>query len=304
MRLRSRESSPASSRSDPTVAPEALGPGRAAGLFLALARDGSVEAQSQRTIPRSAIALAAALLYVTAAPLYWANVAEGKVRHAPMATITAKVAAEEDTHAAKNDDTPAGAGPGDDKAGAAGTNATSANVCPAAPSNTSNDPAAGPPANTPNDAAAAGAPSNTSNDAAAAGAPSNTSNDAAAAGAPSNTSNDAAAGAPSNTSNAVAGVTTTAAAVCPPDKPAVVPPVNNPQGVVTPAPAPAAPSAAPAPAPAAPAAPAPAPPAAGPAPPAARPGRVRSGPGRPGPGRGRAQDPGLRGQGHAGQEQE
>src|SRR3954447_4178033 len=229
MRLRSRESSPASSRSDPTVAPEALGPGRAAGLFLALARDGSVEAQSQRTIPRSAIALAAALLYVTAAPLYWANVAEGKVRHAPMATITAKVAAEEDTHAAKNDDTPAGAGPGDDKAGAAGTNATSANVCPAAPSNTSND-------------AAAGAPSNTSNDAAAAGAPSNTSNDAAAAGAPS------------NTSNAVAGVTTTAAAVCPPDKPAVVPPVNTPQGVVTPAPAPAAPSAAPAPAPAAPAA--------------------------------------------------
>src|SRR3954453_7730087 len=201
MRLRSRESSPASSRSDPTVAPEALGPGRAAGLFLALARDGSVEAQSQRTIPRSAIALAAALLYVTAAPLYWANVAEGKVRHAPMATITAKVAAEEDTHAAKNDDTPAGAGPGDDKAGAAGTNATSANVCPAAPSNTSNDAAAGAPSNTSNDAAA-GAPSNTSNDAAAAGAPSNPSNDAAAAGAPSNTSNDAAAaGAPSNTSN-------------------------------------------------------------------------------------------------------
>src|SRR3954471_21667362 len=197
MRLRSRESSPASSRSDPTVAPEALGPGRAAGLFLALARDGSVEAQSQRTIPRSAIALAAALLYVTAAPLYWANVAEGKGRHAPMAPLT-----EEDTHAPKNDDTPAGAGPGDDKAGAAGTNATSANVCPAAPSNTSNDAAAGAPSNTSNDAAAAGAPSNTSNDPAAAGAPSNTSNAAAAAGAPSNTSNDAAAaGAPSNTSN-------------------------------------------------------------------------------------------------------
>ena len=124
MRLRSGQSGPALGGTDPMVSREPRGAGRAADLFLTLARDGDAEAVSQRSVPRSLIAFSAAVLYLTAAPLYWANVAEGKVRHAPVATLVAK-SASEDQQGDDNDDTP---GPGP----APGPGATSASsaACP------------------------------------------------------------------------------------------------------------------------------------------------------------------------------
>jgi len=171
-----------SPRSRSEVRAPARGP---AGMYLALTGGDAEVDESQRTLSRTTLALAAIVLYALATPLFWASAAHAKtLRAAPHATLVSKDHGS-DSHDGEHDGSGDGgpdpnAGKGVAGAGNSNTGASAHSNNPAAPSNTS---AANANSNTSAQACPA-QPSNTS----AAQANSNSNTSAAQANSNSNTS--------------------------------------------------------------------------------------------------------------------
>src|SRR3954447_3573530 len=124
-----------SPRSRSEVRAPARGP---AGLYLALTGGDAEVEESQRTLSRTTLALAAIVLYALATPLFWASAALAKThRTAPHATLVSKDYGS-DSHDGEHDSGDGGPDPDAAKgAAAAAPSNTSAQACPAQPSNTS-----------------------------------------------------------------------------------------------------------------------------------------------------------------------